>query len=72
MVLLSSQVSSEPRSKSDVEHSESRRQADSRREMCVWGNRALAPSKVSGVDCLSPERDLHIKQSKAAMENLFK
>lgn len=45
VVLLSSQVSSDPRSKSDVEHSESRRQADSRRKMCAWGNRALAPKQ---------------------------
>lgn len=40
---------------------------------CVPGEIGpLPPSKISGADCLSPERDLHIKQSKAAIENLFK
>lgn len=58
MVLISSQEGSEPRSilMWNIENPAGRQTTEGK---CVPGEISLPPSKVSGVDFLSPDTDLH-------------
>ena len=42
---MSSEMNSEPGRESDVRDLESRRQAESRREICAWANKDLGPKQ---------------------------